>query len=185
MPPHCDTRDGPVVLAAIKALETKNVNHVLIWVPKGSEEELKGIFEKTLRARKNGKDAREVADDWFFENAIRLHRAGEGAAFTGLKPAGLSEGPVVPRAEKAIETGDPRETIDFILKTVEDDLTHRFHRILEKREYDVDDVAAGREFIEAFIGWVVHSHSLYAFVTKAAGHEEKSGAEKKGGCGHH
>ena len=66
MPPHCDTRDGPVVKAAIKALETGNLNYVLLWIPKESENELKGIFEKTQRARKAGKDAQEVADDWFF-----------------------------------------------------------------------------------------------------------------------
>ena len=81
---------------------------MLIWIPEESGKELKGIFEKTLRARKAGKDAQEVADDWFFENAIRLHRAGEGAAYTGMKPAGLSEGPVVPKAEKAIETGESK-----------------------------------------------------------------------------
>ena len=113
MPPHCDTRDGPVVKAAVKALETGNLNYVLIWIPEESENEIRGIFERTLRARKAGAEAQEVADDWFFENAIRLHRAGEGAAYTGMKPAGLSEGLVLPRAEQAIETGDPGETIGF------------------------------------------------------------------------
>ena len=183
MPPHCDTRDGPVVRAAKKSLETGNINHVLIWVPKGSEKELKDVFERTQRARKAGKDAQDVADDWFFETAIRLHRAGEGAPYTGMKPAGLSEGPVVPKAEKAIETGDPEETIGFILKTVEDDLTHRFHHVIEKKRYDVDDVAAGREFIEAFIGWVVYSHHLYVNVTGGGGHEGQHA--EKAGCGHH
>ncbi|MBI0584076.1 MAG: hypothetical protein ISF22_07600 [Methanomassiliicoccus sp.] len=171
-------------MAAIKSLETENLNHVLIWIPEDGEKELRGIFEKTLHARKAGKEAQEVADDWFFENTIRLHRAGEGAPYTGLKPAGLSEGPVVPRAEKAIETGDPKETIDFILKTVENDLTHRFHRVLEKKEYDVNDVDAGREYIQAFIDWVVYSHSLYTSVTDAAaGHGEHN--KGKTGCGHH
>jgi len=183
MPPHCDTRDGPVVKAAKKALETGNLNYVLIWIPKESEKELKAIFEKTLRARKAGKDAQDVADDWFFENSIRLHRAGEGAAYTGMKPAGLSEGPVVPRAEKAIETGDPKDAIAFILKTIEDDLTIRFHHVMEKKKYDVNDVAAGREFIAAFIGWVVYSHHLYISVAGAAGHGEQHG--EKAECGHH
>lgn len=173
MPPHCDTRDGPVVTAAKKALETENLNYVLIWIPEESEEELKDIFERTLRARKAGKDSQDVADDWFFENCIRLHRAGEGAPYNGMKPAGLSEGPIVPRAEKAIETGDPRETISFILKTIEEDLMHRFHHVMEKKTYDLNDVTAGREYIEAFIGWVVYSHHLYASVTGATGESEK------------
>lgn len=173
MPPHCDTRDGPVVNAAKQALETGNLNYVLIWVPEDSEHELNEAFNKTRRARKAGKDAQEVADDWFFETAIRLHRVGEGAPYTGMKPAGLSEGPVVPRAERAIETGDPDETIGFILKTVKDDLNHRFHHVMEKKKYDVDDVAAGREFIAAFIGWVVYSHHLYEYVVEGGGHGRK------------
>src|SRR5665647_24212 len=104
MPPHCDTRDGPVVSAARVALETGNVNFALIWVPESAESELKDVFEKTLRVRKIGPEAQALADEWFFENVVRLHRAGEGAPFSGLKPAGLDWGPVVPRAEKAIET---------------------------------------------------------------------------------
>jgi hypothetical protein len=183
MPPHCDTRDGPVVKAAIKALETGNLSYILIWIPEESEKELKGIFEKTLRARKAGKAAQEVADDWFFENAIRLHRAGEGAPYTGMKPSGLSEGPVVPKAENAIETGNPQETIDFLLGTVEDDLNHRFHNVMDKKKYDVNNIAAGREFIEAFIGWVVYSHHLYEYIKGGGGHGEKQGG--KVGCGHH
>jgi hypothetical protein len=100
-----------------------------------------------------------------------------------MKPAGLSEGPVVPKAEKAIETGNSQETIDFILGTVEDDLTHRFHNVMDKKNYDVDDVAAGREFIEAFIGWVVYSHHLYEHVKGGGEHGAKHG--KECGCGGH
>ncbi len=89
MPPHCDTRDGPVVTAARIALKTGNVNFVLIWAPESAENELKEAFEKTLRVRKAGVEAQELADEWFFESVVRLHRASEGAPFTGLKPAGL------------------------------------------------------------------------------------------------
>jgi len=87
MPPHCDTMDGPVVKAAKIALDKGNVNLILPWVPKRAEAELKKAFEKTLRARKLGKEAAELADYWFLETAVRLHREGEGAPYTGLKPA--------------------------------------------------------------------------------------------------
>jgi len=179
MPPHCDTRDGPLVKAAIKALETGNLNYVLIWIPQASEKELKSIFEKTLRAGKAGKDAKDVAEDWFFENAIRLHRAGEGEAYTGMKPAGLDEGPVVPRAERAIESGDAKDAIGFVVHVVEEDLQQRFNEVLAKRTYDVNDVKAGRAFIQAYINFVVYSHHLYASVTGGGGHGH-GGAEKKG-----
>jgi hypothetical protein len=52
---------------------------------------------------------------------------------------------------------------------------------MEKKNYDVNDVAAGREFIEAFIGWVVYSHHLYQSVVSAGEH----GSHQKAGCGHH
>jgi len=186
MPPHCDTRDGPVVKAAIQALETGNVNYILIWVPAEAEAELKSAFEQTVSVRRHGGSARELAEDWFFETAIRLHRAGEGAPYTGLKPAGLDEGPVVPKAEKAIGTGDPGETIGFIVKAVEDDLKARFHRVMEKKTYNVNDVGAGREFIAAYIGWVVYSHHLYMNITGGGGHGESQGGHgSHGAAGHH
>lgn len=172
MPPHCDTKDGPVAEAVNKALETENVNYILIWIPESVESELKNVFEKALKARKLGKEAKDVADLWVLETAVRLHRAGEGAPYTGLKPAGLDEGPVVPKAEKAIETGDPKEVVDFINQTIEKELNRRFDLVYSKKNYDVNDVAAGREYIDAFIGFVVYSHHLYKKVFGNEEHEE-------------
>ena len=87
MPPHCDSMDGPVVKAARLALETKNVNLVLPYVPKEGEAEVIRAFDRVLPLRADG--AREIADLYFFETVVRIHRAGEGAPYTGLKPAGL------------------------------------------------------------------------------------------------
>jgi hypothetical protein len=170
MPPHCDTRDGPVVTAAKKALATGNVNLILIWVPEEAEGEVKAAFDRVIRARKAGQAAWEVADEWFFETVVRLHRAGEGAPCTGLKPAGLDEGPVVPRAEKAIAKGNPEEAIGFILHVIEEDLEQRFKTVMERARYDVNDVAAGRAYVQAYIGFVVYAHHLYANVTGGGGH---------------
>ena len=117
MPPHCDTMDGPVVKAAKQALEKNNVNLILPQAPEEAESEIKEAYKKTITARKSGNEAKDVADTWFFETVVRLHRAGEGAPYTGLKPAGLDEGPIVPRVEKAVETGDPSEVINFIKKS--------------------------------------------------------------------
>ncbi|MGZ4911404.1 MAG: DUF6448 family protein [Halobacteriota archaeon] len=178
MPPHCDTRDGPVVAAARIALETGNVNFVLIWVPESAENELKEAFEKTLRVRKAGAEAQELADEWFFESTVRLHRAGEGTPFTGLKPAGLDWGPVVPRAEMAVETNDATDAIGFVLRTIEADLQQRFKRTISTKNCGVNDVRAGREFIQAYINFVVYSHHLYAQVTRG----QSSGEEQKHHC---
>lgn len=178
MPPHCDTMDGPVINAARKALETGNVNLILPWVPKKSEPQLKKAFTKTLRVRKLGKTAEELADYWFFETAVRVHREGEGEFFTGLKPAGLDWGPVVPRADKAIETGNAKEVISFIAHTVEHELEERFHRAMSKKNYDENDVTAAREYVQAMLGFVLFSHHLYAYVKGGGGHGESEGGHE-------
>lgn len=173
MPPHCDTLDGPVVTAAKKALETGNVNFILPWVPKKAEPELKKAFDKTLHVRKLSKEAAELADYWFFETAVRLHREGEGAPYTGLKPAGLDWGPIVPRAEKAIETGDSKEVIQHILHVVEEELQRRFKHAMAKKKYDVNNVGAAREFVQAMLGFVLYSHHLYTYVKSSETHGEE------------
>jgi len=182
MPPHCDTLDGPVVKAAQKALEKGNVNYILPWVPKKAEGELKKAFEKTLRARKLGKDAMELADYWFYETAVRLHREGEGAPYTGLKPAGLDWGPVVPKAERAIKKGDPKAVVDFMNRTVEKELQRRFKHAMAKKDYDVNDMPAAREYVQAELGFVLYSHGLYTSITGAGEHGE--GEASKGGHEH-
>jgi hypothetical protein len=55
---HCDTLDGPVVGAARRALETGNVDLVLVWVQKDDEAEVLGHFQKTLAVRKLSPQAR-------------------------------------------------------------------------------------------------------------------------------
>src|SRR6187402_881198 len=74
---HCDGMDGPVVKAAQKALDDGNVNLVLIWVQKNDEAEIKNAFEKALAVRKLNNEAKELADLYFFETLVRIHRAGE------------------------------------------------------------------------------------------------------------
>src|SRR3546814_16263882 len=109
MPPHCDSLDGPVVVAARKALEEGRVELVLPFVPADGEAEVTDVFDQTMAIRGASPAVSAVADRWFFENVVRVHRAGEGAPYTGLKPAGLSEGTVIPVAERAPATGSGDE----------------------------------------------------------------------------
>lgn len=164
MAPHCDTMDGPVVSACRMALKSGNVNYALPFVPKNAEEELSQAFDKTVKARELGKDAAEVADLWFFETAVRLHREGEGASYTGLKPAGLDWGPVVPLAEKDIDKEDPTLTIEFLKRVVEEKMLERFEEAISKKDYRLNDVDAAREYTEAMLHFVLSSHHLYKYV---------------------
>jgi len=183
MPPHCDTMDGPVVKAARAALDRGNVNLILPYVPKTGEPELRHAFERTMRVRLLSPEARETVDIWFFETAVRLHREGEGAPFTGLKPAGLDEGPAVPRAEKAIETGRLEEISHFLCHVVEEQLNHRFNHVMARRSYDENDVDAARAYVGAMLSFVVFSHSLY-MATMLAPHEHDR-SEPAASSGHH
>jgi len=162
--------DGPVVKAAKLALEKGNVNLILPWLPKKQEDELKEAFKKTLRVRKLGKEAKELADYWFFEIAVRLHRAGEGEPYTGLKPAGLDEGPVIPRAEEAIEKGDASEVIEFLSHNVEEEVQKRVNHALSLKSHDENDVDAAREYVNAMLEFMLYSHKLYIYMTSAGGH---------------
>jgi len=173
MPLHCDTLDGPVVTAARVALDSGNVNLVLPWAPKKAEAGIQTALEKALSVRKLGQQAAELADYWFFETVVRLHREGEGASYTGLKPAGLDWGPVVKRAEKALKDGNPKKVTAFLQRTVEEDLQKRFKHAMEKKNYDKDDVAAAREYVQASLGFVLHSHGLYAYAKGEGEHGEE------------
>lgn len=179
MPPHCDTMDGPVVKAAKEALEKGNVNMILPWAPEKAENEIKKAFERTLHVRKLSKDAKELADYWFFETVVRLHREGEKEPYTGLKPAGLDEGPVVPRAEKAIEEGNGKEVTGFLSHVVEEEVQKRLNHAMSLKNYDENDVDAAREYVEAILEFTLFSHKLYIYMTTAGGHATEAGGGHK------
>lgn len=171
MPPHCDSMDGPVVSAARKALEAGKIDLVLPFVPKDGEDEIKQVFDAVVAAREQAAPAaREIADLHFFETVVRVHRAGEGAPYTGLKPAGLDHGPVIPVAERAIERGSPDELAGLLSGRVEEEVRERFGHVMELKERADGDLEANRSYVEAMLDLEVWSHALYE-ATRASAHE--------------
>lgn len=150
---HCDTLDGPVVVAARQALETGKVNPVLAWVRPQDEKEIRAAFARARAVRQPGGEARELADTWFFETLVRVHRDGEGAPFTGLQPAGLDLGPAVPAADRALATGSPETVEKLLVAAVRAGLHERFEAV-KARELPGDDVAAGRAWVAAYVPFV-------------------------------
>jgi uncharacterized protein DUF6448 len=157
---HCDTLDGPVVAAARKALDSGNANLVLIWVQKKDEAEIKSQFQKAVTVRKSGAQAKELADMYFFETLVRIHRAGEGAGYTGLKPAGKIEAPIA-AADKSLESGRLQEVAQLILKRMEQNLHRHFEDVMKKSKYRTDDIAAGRAFASAYVEYTHYVERLY------------------------
>ena len=158
---HCDTMDGPVVKAAQKALATKNVNLVLIWVQKKDETEIKQRFLQTLAVRRLSRQARELADNYFFESVVRLHRAGEGEPYTGLKPAGTDLGPVIPVADKAFQDGSLDALLKLFTVHARGEIQARFREAITKKSFNENDIEAGREYVKAYITFMHHIEHLY------------------------
>ncbi len=161
MPPHCDSMDGPVVKAAKAALASGDVRLILPYVPKEGEAEVSTAFDKVLAARAAGGAAADVADLYFFETVVRIHRAGEGAAFTGLKPAGLSEGPVIPLAEAAVESGSADELIEFLSGNLRSRVEKKLEMVTRLEAHEAGNVDEAREYVEAMLGFIVRAHKLY------------------------
>jgi hypothetical protein len=162
---HCDSLDGPVAKAVEKALETGNVNPVLAYAPATAESEIRAAFEKSRKVRGLGTDARALADQAFMETVIRLHRAGEGAPYTGLRPAGIDYGPVIPAADHAVETGDLTKLNAVLSEEIEHTLGERLAHVRELQKAPIEpktaaEVPAARERISAELGFVTFAESI-------------------------
>ena len=147
------------------ALEDGNVNPVLAYAPAAAEEEIRAAFERSRKVRGLGGDARDLADHAFLETVIRLHRAGEGAAYTGLKPAGIDYGPVIPAAEKAVQTGDLAALKAVLVEEIEHALTERLALVRELKDVPLDpktsaEVPHARERVSAELGFITFAETL-------------------------
>ncbi len=176
---HCDTMDGPVVLAAKAALAQKDATPILKWVKPDAEPEVKAAFARTLAVRAQGKEAQELADQFFFETLVRIHRAGEGAPFTGLKPAGSNLSPAIEEADKALETGSVEKAVKLATDEAAAGIRERFAEAREKKERADHNVEAGRDFVAAYVEYVHYVEGLHQAAQgtgahHAEGHETAS-----------
>lgn len=176
---HCDTMDGPVVTAAKAALESGNASGVLIWVRKQDEAEVLGAFQRALSVRKTSGEARELADQFFFETLVRVHRTGEGAPYTGLKPAGQDHGPAIPAADEALTSGNLRPLAKLLVERMHQTLHHKFEDAASKRSFDPANVEAGREYVESYVKYMHYVEHVFEAV--GGGADDGHGG---GGDGH-
>jgi len=168
---HCDGMDGPVVKAAQNALASSDVNLVLIWVQKADEQEIRQAFKRTLAVRKLGAESKELADMYFFETLVRIHRAGEDAPYTGLKPAGRDLGPAIPLADQVLANDKVEPLVTLITDETHKGLTERFDHVLKARSYSPADVEAGRAYVQAYVTFIHYVERAYEVASHpAAGH---------------
>ncbi|TAN40999.1 MAG: hypothetical protein EPN25_05910 [Nitrospirae bacterium] len=166
---HCDTLDGPVVMTAKAALGKGDITPVLKWVKKEDEKEIRDQFDKTLAVRKQSKEARELADMYFFETLVRIHRAGEGAPYTGLKAAGVVE-PSIAAADKALESGSADSLVKMVTAAAAKGIRERFAHAAETKKHADHGVEYGRKFVAAYVEFTHYVERLHMDAERPSGH---------------
>lgn len=158
---HCDTMDGPVIQAARKALETGNVNMVLVWVQKKDEGDIRKAFEKTLKVRQQSPEAKELADMYFFETLVRIHRAGEGVSYDGIKPEGTEVEPGIEAADKAVAAGSVDKLAKDLTGHIDKEVRERFQEVMARKKHKDESVEAGREYVESYVLFIHYVEGLF------------------------
>jgi hypothetical protein len=158
---HCDSMEGPVVKASQKALETGNISYVLIWIQAKDEKEIKEMFDKVNKVRSLGHEAKELADMYFFETIVRLHRISEGEGYTGLKPIGYKPEKGIEDADIAVETNSIDKLLSSLNKKHHAKIKEYFAALQSKKNYKVNDVEDGREYVEAYVHFIHYIETLY------------------------
>jgi hypothetical protein len=171
---HCDSLDGPVVQAARKAIASGDVNVVLAWVQPDQEPAIRQAFLQTMSVRTLNAAAEKLADTWFFETLVRIHRAGEGAPYEGLKPAGADVPGAIRAADKAVATGDLQTLEKTLTVALQQGLRERFSRVLQWKGYHPANVNDGRKYVAAYVDFIHFAERLEEASTPgpehAAGH---------------
>lgn len=172
---HCDALDGPVVRDAQAALGRGEVSLVLKWVRAQDEDAVRAAFERARVVRTQGDAARELADQFFFETLVRIHRAGEGESFDGLKPPGTTD-PGIRAADEALQRGSQRGLARHLSAAVSAGLEQRFATVLERHRHAGDSLDGGRRYVEAYVDYIHFVEQVHGLVTHGAGHRHPSHA---------
>ena len=154
-----DEMQGPVVKAAKMALETGNVNYILIWLPEKSENTIKNLLEKTCCIRSSKMNMRNQTYDWYFETVNRIYLSSRSPDYYTTQSRGLA-GKLFLKIDRAIESGDFEEIRDIIPVTHEADAKQRFQQIMNMSNYPVNNIQSGRAYVSAFFDFARYVHNL-------------------------
>ena len=169
---HCDSMDGPVVKDAQSALADRNVYPILKWVRLEDEEPIREAFEMTLAVRGQSEAAKFIADRYFFETLVRVHRASEGEGFTGIKPVG-SVDPAIAAADRALADGNVDPLANETAAAVRDGIKQRFTETREKRLLADKSVEQGREYVKAYVEFTHFVQALERLVSRGPSHKHQ------------
>lgn len=166
---HCDTMNGPVATAARKALEAGQFETIAIFVGEKQEKELRQRFGQCLTVYKMGGHAKQLAERYFLETAVRLNRKTQGIPFKGLKPAQPFT-PDIAAAEKALETGELKPVTDLLSAELKKETEKWFKKATEVRKAKDESVAAGRKRLNAYYRYIIYVRGLYLAIQAGPKH---------------
>lgn len=165
---HCDAMDGPVITEAQTALSSGDITPLLKWVPATDEAALTSAFDKTLEVRKLGDDAQELADQQFFATLVEIHRAYEGAPFTGIKPAGEID-PAIQAADTALEEGEIDAFLARVVDKFEREARSAFEATLAAKQQAGESPDQGREYVEHYVHYVHYLEDVHNVIAGNSG----------------
>lgn len=165
---HCDTMGGPVIPEARAALEKGEVTPVLKWIKADNEAEIRRGFAQAVAVRAKGGEARALADQHFLETLIRLHRAGEGAPYTGIKDEAVE--PIAAMADQTLASGSAEELIGMISQHLAAAIREKFNRVVVAGKDKDKNVAAGRQYVEAYVTYLHYVEGVHTAIAAAGGH---------------
>ena len=132
------------------------------------EKAVRAAFKKVLNDKAK---STEAAEHKFFATLVKIHRAGEGAPFTGLKPAGAVE-QAVAESDKSLVSGSS----DTLVKLITDDVTagikKRYEQAAAAYNHKDESIAQGREFVEAYVAYTHYVERLHQDATGKGAHGE-------------
>jgi len=167
--------EGPVIKTAQVALEKGDVTPLLKWVESAEEQNIVHAFEKTLQVREKSSQAKDLADMYFYETLVRIHRAGEGAPYTGLKP-GVEIDPAVALADKALDSGSVDKLVNVLTKALENGIRERFAHASNNLKHADDSVDEGREFVASYVEFTHYVEGLHSIIKGGAAHQGEHGS---------
>jgi hypothetical protein len=85
-------------------------------------------------------------------------------------------GPAIPAADSALKSGSAENLLNILENEVRTGLHERFTSALKKKNYDLNDVDAGREFGKAYVKFLHYVEPIY----QAAAKKNETNYEQQG-----
>ena len=170
----CDSYDGPVIQDALKALEQNKVELVYKWISEPQEAEISTLFRKTYKYKKKDQEIYQLLEKHFLETLVRLHREGEGAPYTGLKPAGSTK-QIIALTDKALFEKDLPGLLERLNTHISKVIQEKYDKVAALWEVKDESSEKGRAYVAAYVDY---THTIEAIHAPLEHSEKGTGSQE-------